>query len=53
MYFFTSDEHYGHDKVREYTHRPFFTWQEMDEELIRRHNSKSALQKLSLNLVAA
>ena len=40
MYFFTSDEHYGHDKVREYTHRPFFTWQEMDEELIRRHNSK-------------
>ncbi len=39
MYFFTADEHYGHSKVLEYENRPFSLIEEMDEELIRRHNS--------------
>ena len=38
MYFFTADEHYGHSNIIQYCQRPFATVQEMDEELIRRHN---------------
>jgi calcineurin-like phosphoesterase family protein len=38
MYFFTADEHYGHDKILEYCNRPFATTKEMDNEIIRRHN---------------
>jgi calcineurin-like phosphoesterase family protein len=38
-YFFTSDEHYGHDAVIKYCHRPFTTGKEMDAELIKRFNS--------------
>lgn len=38
--FFTSDTHYAHAKIIEYCNRPFKDVQEMDEELISRHNSK-------------
>lgn len=38
-YFFTSDEHYGHDNIIQYCSRPFSNTQEMDEEMIKRHNS--------------
>lgn len=36
--FFTSDTHFGHSKIIEYTNRPFADADEMNEELIRRWN---------------
>ena len=38
MYFFTADEHYGHSKIREYCGRSFSSIEEMDNEIIKRHN---------------
>lgn len=38
MYFFTADEHLGHANIIKYTKRPFTSVQEMDEEIIKRHN---------------
>lgn len=38
--FFTGDLHFGHENVLAFDHRPFQTIEEMDEELIRRWNSK-------------
>lgn len=37
-YFFTADEHYGLANIIRFCDRPFATVEEMDEELIRRHN---------------
>jgi len=37
-YFFTADEHYGHLNIIKYCDRPFRTVEEMDDEIIRRHN---------------
>jgi len=39
MRFWTSDLHFGHKNIIEYTGRPFSSTEEMDEELIRRWNS--------------
>ncbi len=36
--YFTSDTHFGHDKIRELTRRPFADCQEMDEALIKNWN---------------
>jgi calcineurin-like phosphoesterase family protein len=38
MHFFTADEHYGHRNIIRYCRRPFSSVEEMDAELIRRHN---------------
>ncbi len=37
-YFFTADEHYGHANIIKYCERPFSNVNEMDEEIIKRHN---------------
>ena len=37
-YWFTSDEHYGHFNILEYCKRSFETVEEMDDEIIKRHN---------------
>ena len=38
MYYFTADEHYGHANIIRFCRRPFASVEEMDAELIRRHN---------------
>ena len=38
MYFFTADEHYGHTNIIRYCNRPFGSIDEMNRELIKRHN---------------
>lgn len=38
MYFFTADEHYGHRNIIKYCNRPFDCVQDMDAEIIKRHN---------------
>lgn len=37
-FFFTADEHYFHEKIIGYCNRPFGSVEEMNDELIRRHN---------------
>lgn len=38
MYFFTGDQHFGHGNIRTYCARPFSSTEEMDSEIIKRHN---------------
>lgn len=38
MYYFTADEHYGHNKIIEYCNRPFDSIKEMDRYMIEQHN---------------
>lgn len=38
MYFFTADEHYGHENIIKYCNRPFINVEDMDIALIHRHN---------------
>jgi calcineurin-like phosphoesterase family protein len=37
-FFFTADEHYGHANIIKYCHRPFASVEEMEAEIIQRHN---------------
>lgn len=39
MYWFTSDEHYGHSPIIKYNNRPFANVDEMDQHLIDNFNS--------------
>lgn len=38
MIFFTSDQHFGHDKIIKYCNRPFENATTMNRELIKRYN---------------
>jgi len=38
MYWFTSDEHYFHENILKFCSRPFKNLEEMQHELIKRHN---------------
>jgi len=38
-FFFTADEHYGHANIIKYCDRPFASVEEMDAEIINRHNN--------------
>lgn len=38
--FFTSDPHFNHKHIIEYASRPFANLEEMNEEIIRRYNSR-------------
>lgn len=40
MYWFTSDQHFGHTNILQYCKRPFHTIEEMNVNLIERFNSK-------------
>src|SRR5262245_41612375 len=40
MNFYTSDHHFGHDKILELDKRPFATLEEMHEALIIHYNSR-------------
>ena len=37
-FFFTTDEHYGHTNIIKFCDRPFASVEEMDAEIIQRHN---------------
>lgn len=39
MYWFTADEHYLHANIIKYCNRPFANVEEMNAEIIKRHNS--------------
>lgn len=39
MYFFTSDQHYGHKNIIKHCNRPYEDVEEMNQDLIKRHNS--------------
>jgi calcineurin-like phosphoesterase family protein len=38
--YFTSDHHFGHKKIVEYSGRPFSSTEEMDAEMVRRWNAR-------------
>ena len=37
-YFFTADQHFGHENIIRFCNRPFTDVEEMDQGIIRRHN---------------
>jgi len=39
MYFFTSDEHFGHTNIIKYCNRPFLSAEDMNSEIIQRFNT--------------
>lgn len=47
---FTSDHHFGHSRIIEYTNRPFATVEEMDTKLIRRWNEVVQMDDIVFHL---
>jgi len=39
MHFFTADEHYGHSNIIKYCNRPYADVEEMNEDIIEKHNA--------------
>ncbi len=39
MIWFTSDQHFGHENIIKYCNRPFASVDQMNFELVRRHNA--------------
>jgi len=39
LIYFTADQHFGHENIIKYTHRPFKNANNMNNELIRRYNA--------------
>jgi calcineurin-like phosphoesterase family protein len=50
MWWFTSDEHYGHKKIIKYCDRPFNTVEEMNQTIIAQFNSKVAKQDTTVHI---
>ncbi|HEC72602.1 MAG: metallophosphoesterase family protein [Candidatus Thorarchaeota archaeon] len=48
-YFFTADEHYSHAKIIEYTNRPFSSVEEMNAQIIKRHNEIVTPQDITIH----
>ena len=48
-FFFTADEHYGHANIIKYCDRPFASVEEMDAEIIKRHNELVGPQDVVLH----
>ncbi len=49
MFWFTSDEHYGHEKVIEYNNRPFVNNHEMSKQLIQNFNEVVTSQDITIH----
>lgn len=49
-YFFTADEHYYHKNIIKYCHRPFNDIQEMNHELIKRHNEVVSKYDITIHI---
>ena len=49
MYWFTSDQHYGHTNVIGYNKRPFKTVEDMDEQLIKNFNSVVGSEDITIH----
>lgn len=50
MLFFTGDEHHGHFNVLKYCNRPYATVEEMNQDLIKKHNEVVTPQDLTLHV---
>lgn len=49
MYWFTSDEHYGHEKIIKYSNRPFINIKEMNGAIIDNFNSKVSKDDITIH----
>ena len=48
-YWFTADQHFGHEKIIEYNNRPFSSVEEMGETLIQNFNSVVGKNNITIN----
>ena len=50
MFWFTADEHYGHDKIIEYCNRPFSSGREKDAAIIANHNRLGGKEDVTVHV---